>query len=777
MAAATPHGVWWLAAGTAAWTAWNGELANLDVRALAFLPSGEALAGTGAAACSPPRPRATTGRRADGLTAPGARFVTVARRRARRHRVGGNPRRGVLLPGLRRAGVDARGARRGQRRPRAGGERVGCDRRLRGVPLLVSAGLPRTTLALESLASISAEFVADLDRGSLSAALLKALGDGGVTVKPTDTVRTQAAGSAWWIDAGQGVLLLRLDAGAIRVRRPRGLATLMGARPTSPTGVPVADSSGNEGTLTPRSGELLWQPASGGSQAVGEVATVAASASTGLRSTTITLQRPLANAYDPSTVKVLGNLAAATQGATQGAWPYPEVLGSGIAAAAGQSFRPARSPLTYVPADNPSGRAPELKVWVNGVEWTRVDTLYGQPANAAAYEVRVDENGAATILFGDGIHGARLPTGVGNVTAQYRVGIGPSGNLGAGRVTVLRSAPLGVRSVTNPVPAEGGANGQTPAQAAADAPREARVLERVVSLDDFADYALGYPGISKAVSALRDRRGRAVVVVTVAGGLGGPEAPDAGLVGELQQAMVDAGAQGRFQGDAVRRAGVRGARQPAGDPAYHAQAVVAGRPGPPAGRVRPRPARPGRGRRRLARGGGAAGGEGGAGGGPAGLPPLRRHPRRGDLDRSRRRAGGLAGPDPSRPAPPRRLAQRDHRHRHEGHVSGVPIAPSADTRTRGQPRIRSGGNATMREGFAPAGPRHRRARTDVAERRETLARRGLGAVGNGRIVAYGARSPARSAAEGHAQNRSSPLRLPLRLQSFGIAQTLSRAPR
>src|SRR5688500_4371036 len=38
------------------------------------------------------------------------------------------------------------------------------------------------------------------------------------------------------------------------------------------------------------------------------------------------------------------------------------------------------------------------------------------------------------------------------------------------------------------------------------------------------------------------------------------------------------------------------------------------------------------------------------------------------------------------------------------------------------------------------------------DRREKGERRGLGAVGNSRIVAYGARSPARSAAEGHARN-------------------------
>jgi hypothetical protein len=40
---------------------------------------------------------------------------------------------------------------------------------------------------------------------------------------------------------------------------------------------------------------------------------------------------------------------------------------------------------------------------------------------------------------------------------------------------------------------------------------------------------------------------------------------------------------------------------------------------------------------------------------------------------------------------------------------------------------------------------------------ESVERRGLGAVGNSRIVAYGARSPARSAAEGHARIRRLPL--------------------
>lgn len=576
LAAGTPKGIWWLPAGGAAWTPWNGGLGNLDVRSLAFLPNGEALAGTGGGGVfTATAPLEDWTALSTGLDLPGA--TTVVSLAAGADGVAWAGTRGAGLYALRPGGTTWKPAALGLANDvRAlaaskAGLAVGCG----ATPLLVSDGLTLASLALDPLVAVSAEYAADLDRGSLSTAFLQALQDVGVTVKPTATVRTQTAGQAWWIDDAQGVLLLRLDAGAIRVRRPRGLATLMGPPPTDPTGVPVTDSSNHGGTLTPRASELLWQPAASGSASIGEVAQVAASASTGLRNTTLQLAATLQNAYDPSTVKVCGNLARATQGATQGKWPYPEVLGSGSASAAGQSFRLARSPLTWVPADNPSGREAALKVWVNGVEWTRVDSLYGQPADAAAYQVRVDENGAATITFGDGINGARLPTGVGNVTAQYRIGIGPSGNLAAGRVTILRSAPLGVRSAINPVAAEGGANGQTPAQASLSAPREARVLERVVSLHDFADYALTFPGITKArAQPLRDLRGRAVVVVTVAGGDGGPEEPDEGLLTELRDSMVDAGAHGRFEVLAYEPLNFVVRARIQVDPAYHAQAVV-----------------------------------------------------------------------------------------------------------------------------------------------------------------------------------------------------------
>jgi len=64
------------------------------------------------------------------------------------------------------------------------------------------------------------------------------------------------------------------------------------------------------------------------------------------------------------------------------------------------------------------------------------------------------------------------------------------------------------------------------------------------------------------------------------------------------------------------------------------------------------------------------------------------------------------------------------------------------------------GNAQKREGCAPGGPGTRRTARTVtsAEIGAGAGRRGPGAVGNGGIVAYGARSPA-PRQRGHAQSR------------------------
>ena len=135
--------------------------------------------------------------------------------------------------------------------------------------------------------------------------------------------------------------------------------------------------------------------------------------------TELTLERPLANAYRRSTVRIFANVAKATHGETQ-----EEPLGSGDAARTLQTFTLKRDPLTYIPAATPDGVATTLEARVNLVRWHETETLVAAAPSDRAYVVRVSEDGSTTLTFGTGEHGARLPTGVaeraGEVSQRHR---------------------------------------------------------------------------------------------------------------------------------------------------------------------------------------------------------------------------------------------------------------------------------------------------------------------------------------------------------------------
>ena len=59
--------------------------------------------------------------------------------------------------------------------------------------------------------------------------------------------------------------------------------------------------------------------------------------------------------------------------------------------------------------------------------------------------------------FGDGINGARLPTGNNNVVATYRIEAGAD-SPPAGKLTVIAQSYPGLQSVVNPVPVSGGSD-------------------------------------------------------------------------------------------------------------------------------------------------------------------------------------------------------------------------------------------------------------------------------------------------------------------------------
>ena len=77
--------------------------------------------------------------------------------------------------------------------------------------------------------------------------------------------------------------------------------------------------------------------------------------------------------------------------------------------------------------------------------------------------------------------------------------------------------PLGVTGVTNPVPAQGGADPEPPDDARAGIPMAVRTLGRAVSLSDYADYARTFAGIARARADVLVLPGGRTIVVSVAG--------------------------------------------------------------------------------------------------------------------------------------------------------------------------------------------------------------------------------------------------------------------
>ena len=209
--------------------------------------------------------------------------------------------------------------------------------------------------------------------------------------------------------------------------------------------------------------------------------------------TTLVLQAALAHSYVRATVTISANVVHATHGET-----VHEVLGSGNGAQTNQQFKLKKPPLTYVPAATASGAESTLELRVNGVLWQEAFSLYGLGPSVQSYIVRINNDAEATVIFGDGKQGARLPSGPENVTATYRAGLGSAGEVGAASLKLLKTRPFGVREVTNPVAASGAADPEQLDKARTNAPLTVLTLDRVVSLQDFENFAGGFTGIGKA---------------------------------------------------------------------------------------------------------------------------------------------------------------------------------------------------------------------------------------------------------------------------------------
>jgi predicted phage baseplate assembly protein len=227
----------------------------------------------------------------------------------------------------------------------------------------------------------------------------------------------------------------------------------------------------------------------------------------------ILLSSQLSNNYVRSGATIYGNVARANHGERTN-----EIIGDGDAGRVFQSFTLKQPPLTYVSSPgSPGGAASTLKMLVNGIQWTEVPTLDGQGPGDHVFVAHNSDDGKTTALFGDGISGARVPTGQSNVQALYRKGIGLQGMVHAGQLSLLVNRPLGVLGVTNPQDAQGAEDRESLEDARANAALTILTLDRIVSLEDYQNFAQAFAGIAKALATWTWSGQVRGVFVTVAG--------------------------------------------------------------------------------------------------------------------------------------------------------------------------------------------------------------------------------------------------------------------
>jgi predicted phage baseplate assembly protein len=250
----------------------------------------------------------------------------------------------------------------------------------------------------------------------------------------------------------------------------------------------------------------------------------------------LTMAAPLAAAYLRDSVTISGNVARATHGEAK-----REILGSGDAARAYQTFPLRQPPLTHVRAANASGSASTLQVYVDAVRWQETPSFFGHGPADRVFITRTDDAGRTVVQFGDGRSGARLPTGVENIVAGYRSGSGLGALVKAGQISLLMTRPAGVTGVVNPLPANGGEDPEALDDARQTAPLSVIALDRVVALRDYEDFARAFTGIAKALATwIWDGQERGVFL-TIAGPRGAEIPAGSETAGDLRDAIRNAG--------------------------------------------------------------------------------------------------------------------------------------------------------------------------------------------------------------------------------------------
>jgi hypothetical protein len=217
-----------------------------------------------------------------------------------------------------------------------------------------------------------------------------------------------------------------------------------------------------------------------------------------------------------STARVLANVVLADHGRSfTGA---PGLIPP--APIAGQTFRPQleRADVVFAePFDAAGAEAlpasallrqdarralPALYLTGPGGTWRPQRSLLGADRFSREFVLEPEPGQRPSLRFGDDVQGLRPAVGT-TLTASYRVGGGPSGNVGADVLGSVVAALSGISWVRNPLPARGGTARESAEEIRRYAPRAFRTQDRAVTVADWVSHAEAFPEVSRAQAQLR----------------------------------------------------------------------------------------------------------------------------------------------------------------------------------------------------------------------------------------------------------------------------------
>ena len=139
--------------------------------------------------------------------------------------------------------------------------------------------------------------------------------------------------------------------------------------------------------------------------------------------------------------------------------------------------------------------------------WEFVDSLFEYGPKASVFTTEVDETGAVSIIFGDGINGA-IPNAGQVISALYKTSVGASGNLAPNTIEEVTFIPgnilpeaISSLTVNNPSASYGGADGDDNSQIRSKIKKAISAQKRAVTLSDYENLASLVPQVGRVKAA------------------------------------------------------------------------------------------------------------------------------------------------------------------------------------------------------------------------------------------------------------------------------------